>query len=56
MMLFPDILGVPRCDHVNAEFRWLLVCVTIRYHSLSVTDQLCVGQSYWRLMYIRLFT
>jgi len=48
-MLFPDILGVTHCDLVNAEFRWLLVCVTIRYHSFSVADQLCVGHSYCAL-------
>jgi len=54
IMLFPDILGVPHCYHANAEFCWVLVCVTIHYYSLSVTDQLCV-RSFLSVSYIYTF-
>jgi len=57
VMLFSDILGVLCCDHVNAAFCWLLVCVTIRYHSLSLCNWPTVCWSFLLgLMYIRLCT
>jgi len=36
LCLFSEILYEPRCYHVNDEFRWLLICVTVHCHPLSL--------------------